>query len=844
MNAGIHPLFNQTTLVFAVFTSSLASLLGQDNISHSQLKFFEEKIRPALVKYCYECHSREENTSRGGLLLDTRSDILSGGDNGPSVVPGDVEGSLFWEAITWMYDDLEMPPDEKMPAHVINDFKEWIEMGAPDPRKIEKAEFHTNITEADIREGQKHWSFQGPRAHPEATIDRIVDKKLAAKGVEPAPSADVFTLLRRMYFDTIGLPPTIAEIKSFYSEWKQDKDQAIKTKVEELLLRPQYGERWGRHWLDVARYAESSGSRNASFPNAWRYRDYVIDSFNKDKPYDRFIKEQIAGDLLPVKTDEQWQENLIATGFLAIGLKHLDQKNPRQFMSDMVDEQIDTMTQSMLGLTVACARCHDHKSDPIPTHDYYAMAGMFYSTSTYYGTQRVAQLHRPSDLIILPISDRVSLDKSKHSYEQVAANVKRIKAQLATMKPGRSADGSKDYKHTLNVLRRAEGELATMNPDGTKKTYGMGVQERKQMVNATILLGGEIERPAQEVPRGFLQVLGNLNFEVETGKSGRRQLAESMSSSKNPLTARVMVNRIWKHLLGKPLVETPNNFGISGVKPTNQELLDYLAVRLMKQGWSVRRMIHEIMLSDTYQRSSQYIAKNYEIDPDNQLLWRANPRHLDAESMRDGMLSLAGRLDLKRPLGSPVAAGGEGRPGSANLDYNARYRSVYLPVIRDMPAEALNLFGFPDANITSGARAESIVPTQALYMMNGDFVHTQASAMAAHLSKQFSSTGDRVRNAFLQIYGRPATDGEMQASVQFFRDFDPGDAPPKSTASNSSSSSYGKGKSKRGKSRKGKSKGSKGRRSAEDDLDIVSTDETLTVFCQTLMSSARFRILN
>ena len=525
--------------LFLAFASMipLASVQAQEP-TDEQIKFFETKIRPALVKYCYECHSVEEGDSRGGLLVDTRVALLEGGDSGAAIVPDKLDESLFWEAINW--DGYEMPPSKKMPDSVIEDFKKWIEMGAPDPRVREVMEFKTKITKEDIEEGrQEHWAFQSPTSDSDATIDGLVDAKLKEAGVKPVDPADPFTLLRRINFDLIGLPPTPAEIKAFYSAYTRNADVAVEKKIDELLATPQFGERWGRHWMDVARYAESSGSRNVNYPNAWRYRDYVIDSFNDDKPYDRFILEQIAGDLLPVKTDEQWQENLIATGFLAIGLKHHDEKNPRIFVSDMVDEQIDTTTQAVLGLTVACARCHDHKYDPIPTGDYYAMAGIFRSTQTLFGTERVAQIHRTSDLLLLPIPDQQSAEKSSgrsRSISEMEANLKKVNAEIAEAR--RTARGDQDarkgVKSLMNVARRIEAELASLNTDGTKKTFGMGVQEADQPVNANILLGGELERPAQEVSRGFLQVLGNLNFEVSNNKSsGRRQLAESMTSTEN-----------------------------------------------------------------------------------------------------------------------------------------------------------------------------------------------------------------------------------------------------------------------------------------------------------------------
>ncbi|MEM6692402.1 MAG: DUF1549 domain-containing protein [Planctomycetota bacterium] len=768
--------------------------------SAAQVRFFETNIRPALVKYCYECHSVEAGDSQGGLLVDTRNGLMQGGDAGPAIVPGNSEASLLWEAITWQ--GYEMPPSQKMPVPVIANFKKWIDMGAPDPRVREITNFTTKITKKDIETARReHWAFQKPRsggfqpplkrsssfqppvksssslqqpsakdtstgrknANATSTIDRIVAERLVEEGLNPNERADGYTLLRRIYFDLAGLPPTPAEINRFQAAYRANPEAALKSKIDQLLATPQYGERWGRHWLDVARYGESSGSRNTPFPHAWRYRDYVIDSFNDDTPYDRFIAEQIAGDLLPVKTDEQWTENIVATGFLAIGLKHLDEKNPREFMSSMVDEQIDTTTQAFLGLTVACARCHDHKYDPIPTDDYYSLAGIFYSTKTYYGTERIAQNHRPSDLLLLPVQDE-SVGGSQNRQR-----METIKRQIADLdRQSQQAANGKDRRGIRNNRNRIAAQLASMNPDGSVKSFAMGVQDRDQMINANILFGGEIEKPAQEVPRGFVQILGNLNFNADGNKSGRLELAKAMTSKNNPLTARVMVNRIWMHLIGKPLVETPSNFGLGGMPPSNQKLLDHLAVRFMQHDWGIKDMIREIMMTETYLRSSKYDESNYAVDPDNKFSWRGNPRHMDAESLRDSMLSVASQLSMEPPSRS-LAIGTRGRDRGVNqVD---TYRSVYLPIDRALVPPALDLFGFPDPNVTSASRAESIVPTQALYMMNDDFVVSQAQAMARTIEQRFDRREDQIRMAVLWAFGRPATSDELQASRRFFEEF-------------------------------------------------------------------------
>ena len=806
----------------------------------TQLQFFETNIRPALVKYCYDCHSVDAGDSRAGLLVDTRQGLLQGGDSGPALVPGNHTDSLIWEAINW--DGYEMPPSQKMPSEVIAHFKTWIDMGAPDPRERELLEFKTKITADDIEKRRAHWAFQKPKK-PNGDIDSLVLKKLTEKGLEPALQADAYTLLRRINFDIIGLPPTPLEIEAFVATYERDADMAVRDKVNELLDRPQYGERWGRHWLDVARYAESSGSRNTPYPHAWRYRNYVIDSFNTNTPYDQFVKEQIAGDLLPVKTDDEWNRNLLATGFLAIGMKHHDEKNPRKFMSDMVDEQLDTTTQAVLGLTVACARCHDHKYDPIPTDDYYRLAGIFYSTKTFYGTARVAQNHRPSDLILLPVQEEVPSGASSgrgrrsQSREQMESQISELDGQMQGVR-------GKDRRELRNQRNRIATQLASLNSDGTPKSFGMGVQENDKVVNANILIGGEVDTPAQEVPRGFVQLFGDLNFTVNSpNSSGRLELAAALTSKDNPLTARVMMNRVWMHLTGKPLVETTSNFGYAGTEPTNPELLDYLAIRFMEEDWNLKIMIREIVMSDTYQRSSRYIHANYEVDPDNNYNWRANPRTLDAEALRDAMLALSGRLNLERPRGTI----GSGRTGARRSETNNVYRSVYLPIDRDNVPELLDLFDFADPNITSTGRSESIVPTQALYLMNGDFAATSAATMAASLEQNYSSREAQMQAAFLLVYNQLPTSRELEAGSQFFQDFQ-----NESARSPKASSSNVDGPSRRRESsgkRAGSRRGGKATQQAAsgdraDSIGLVATQQTpLSVFCQTLMASAKFRIL-
>jgi len=829
-----------------IFTAT--NLVGQENLPEEKLEFFENHIRPALIKYCYECHSEESGKTKGGLLLDTREGMLNGGTSGDLMTATDEYNSLFVDAITWADSDYEMPPKEKMPADVIEKLKEWMAMGAPDPRLRQAIIVESSI---DIEAGKEHWAFQKPVRPDGTSIDDFVEATLAEKNLKPTGAADALTLLRRLSFDLNGLPPTPGEIRVFTTAWEKDKAAAVKAKVDELLAKPQFGERWGRHWLDVARYAESSGNTNFTFPHAWRYRNYVIDSFNDDKPYDRFIKEQIAGDLLPAKDDDQWQEQLIATGFLALGIKSLNDRNPRTFQMDLIDEQIDTTTRAILGITVSCARCHDHKFDPIPTTDYYALAGIFMSTNTYYGTISGLQNHQPSELIELPNQETSELSLN-FTEEEVAAMRKKVTDLTSEMRSIRQAaqnGGEKPEQRQMVAMRnqigQLEGALGTLNEDGTSKTFGMGVQDADEIINANVLQRGDVEKQGQEIERGFLQVLQNGDSPaIKENQSGRLQLADWLVSEQNPLTARVMINRIWMHLLGSPIVDSPNNWGLKGQQPTHGELLDFMAIRFMENDWSIKSAIHAIVLSDTYQRDSTFDSGNYEIDPDNTWLWRASPRQLDAESLRDSLLAMSGNLDKGRPSASPVMKIGDARVGrqiDPETFYQSNHRSVYLPVIRDAVSESLALFNFADPNETKAKREVTNVSSQALFLMNNEFVTTQAQSMATWLWDRFDSNSDRVKGAFLLAYGRPATSDEQDASREFFTQFkiDPEAKAPK-PKSDASSGRKGKGK--------GKGKGTSRQPEVETKTEPVEPltpeQEVLAMFCQGLMASAEFRILN
>jgi len=573
-------------------------------------------------------------------------------------------------------------------------------------------------------------------------------------------------------------------LRDFVEAAQEDRDAAVKAKVDELLAMPQFGERWGRHWLDVARYAESTGkSVNVTYPHAWRYRDYVIDSFNDDTPFDQFIREQIAGDLLDAKTDTERQENLIATGFLALGTKSLVERNPRQFRADLIDEQIDTTTQAFLGVTVSCARCHDHKFDPIPTTDYYALAGIFLSTDTFYGTVRATQNRHSSDLITLPIEDKTPVSRiySEDDLDDMRRQVRELRRDLFESRRNRGRTNQQSLLRTRARAWQIEGRIESLDENGVPRTLAMGVRDASVTLDAKLLLRGDVEKPTEPIPRGFVQVLSNGKpAKIAKGTSGRRELASWLSSSENPLTARVLVNRVWLHLFGEGLVSTPNNWSVTGQAPSHPELLDLLAVRFMKKRWSVKSLIREIVLSRTYQLSSRFDRASYEIDPDNRYLWRANQRPVDAEALRDAILAVGGSIDLRRPLGSPIARIGDSRIGDSRIGrrLDASFfenvndsRSIYLPIARGALPRSLALFDFADPSLTSARRDASNSPLQALYLMNNTFVVRQAGLFARRLTAQPGKLEDRIRRAFVTAYGRRATPDEIQSCLRFFDRF-------------------------------------------------------------------------
>ncbi len=780
-------------IAWVSWAAATPDLSAQPQPPPEQLAFFEKNIRPVLVRECYSCHATTAEKIRGGLTLDTRDGIRKGGDTGPAVVPGDVKKSLLIKALRHVDDHLKMPPKKKLGDDVLADFEKWIALGAADPRD---GAVRITKNEIDIEKGRQFWSFRPVQATPppamkdaawpKSDLDRFLLAELEAKGLKPAADADPRTLLRRVCFDLTGLPPTPEEVETFVKEYGAKPQAAWEAVVDKLLASPQFGERWGRHWLDVARYAESSGRTvNFAYPHAWRYRDYVIAAFNADKPYDQFIREQLAGDLLPAKDDREKAEFLVATGFLAIGPKTHDERNRQQFMLDLADEQVDATFQAFNGLTVACARCHDHKFDPIPQKDYYAVAGIFRSTETCYGTPRLFQNNHPSSMVNLPREAGVTIPLEPLTPDRRAGldkQIQDVRGQMSNVQAGQNA-----FIQRILLQSRVttlQSQLALYEADGTPKPLAVGVREGRA-ADSRLYVRGELSQPGETVKRGFPQVLTTTQPTINGG-SGRRELADWIASKDNPLTARVMANRVWLHLIGRGLVPTPDNFGASGLPVSHPALLDHLATSLVDNGWSVKKLIRTIVLSRAYGLSSEFIEKNFEADPDNVLVWRMPKRRLEAEALRDTMLALAGRLDLTPPKGSSVQRGGEGNAGfrfrgpGGPAPVPETFRTVYLAIVRDGMPEMLTLFDFPDPSLIIGERATTTVPAQSLYLMNNPFVIQQAETLADRLLADRDDDAGKLRRAYLLCYARPPSDTEMRSAAKFLEEYGK-NQPPRAT---------------------------------------------------------------
>ena len=910
-----------------LYRSVLFFLSVQLTVAANQnTNFFEKKIRPVLSKNCYECHSAKSKSLKAGLLLDRKAGWERGGKNGSVIIPGEPAKSILINALRYGNHDLQMPPSGKLSETVLADFEKWISMGAQDPRNspLEEVFAVGGLRAKSLEEGKKFWAFKPIKLPPlpdvqkdewiKDEIDRFILRGIENKKLQPATKTDPLTLLRRIFFDLTGLPPSPEDIKDFQESSSENSFEDV---VDNLLESPRFGERWGRHWLDVARYADTTGGgRNNPFPNAHRYRDYVINGFNKDKPFDQFIMEQIAGDLMSSTSDDEYNEKLTGIGFLALGPHNYELQDKELLRMEVVDEQLTAVGKAFMGLTMDCARCHDHPFDPIPIQDYYSMAGIFRSTNSLvlgnvagfherglrdeFGEQR-NQYEQTLASLEKRLKDAVDLVKSLGGDESKKKNLisldpitlegivvddldttKKGKWLSSTHTPGyvgsgyhhddNSGKGNKSitYKakikkggeydvqvsYTDNSNRSKKTPVTVMHADGEQKIYidqtkppsilgiftsvgvfrfeeierdvvqittegteghviadairlvaieskdrppsfagesktpehvlvtqkklvevrkrvekikreiethkktqpnkvakVMSVREQDQTGDWHIHLRGEIRNLGPVVQRGFLKVAmsdgASSVAEIPDGASGRLQLAEWIASPDNPLPARVYANRMWHHLFGRGIVASTDNFGEMGNRPTHPELLDYLANYLIENNWSTKSLIRKIVLSNTYQMSTDISDIAAKLDPENNLFSRQNRKRLEAEAIGDAMLLAGGQISAKHP----------------SLE---KKRFSFQKLNRNKLSELFEVFDYPNPGLVSGKRNTSSVPTQALYMMNNDFVIKQARLVSKNIEKQEANDlSQNITLAFIKCLGRLPNEAEMKASLLF-----------------------------------------------------------------------------
>ena len=908
--------------------------------SEASREFFEKKIRPALEEHCIRCHGAKK--MQGGLRLDSREGWQKGGDSGAAIIPGDEE-SLLLKAISYEDASFEMPPRGKLPEKVREAFRTWIQSGAFDPRRQQATGEMESPEAPTVADGRNFWAFQPIRKPliPDVSnkswvnndLDRFILAKLEERGLDPVADTNRASLLRRLTFDLTGLPPSPKQMELYLPDGSDDATERL---IDRLLDSPRYGERWGRHWLDVVRFAESSGGgRTLLFPDAWRYRDYVIQAFNQDLPFDEFVKEQIAGDLLPTKGRIDRQRKIVATGFLMLGPTNYEMQDKDILEMDVVDEQLDTMGKAMLGMTIGCARCHDHKFDPIPTRDYYALAGIFKSTYTLkhsnVSTWNTVELPLPeeeetsinaarqklktaeeklaaanaelkkltgessgstksvdmSDLdgVIVDSTDAEVVGKWKNSTsvgryvgsdyihdDKAGKGEKSVKYSVMLPETGRyevfasySAGDNRASKVPYRIRHRGGETVATINQrkkpsrDGLMESLGIFEFDHQEKVSVLLMTTGtddgvviadaiiwkpiagdkeqkvvqsqgpavdaeneafkaeieaaksevnrlnnevkairkaipkrpvamaprDVEKPADIhvavrgmthqkgdlVPRGVLEIATWKGMpEVNRGASGRLELAQWLASEKNPLTARVIANRVWYWIMGRGIVASVDNFGSTGNRPTHPLLLDYLASFLIENNWSIKALVREIVSSRVYQLSSIATEEALQKDPGNLCYGRRERKRLLAEDIRDAMLMAAGNLDFS--VGGPTIK--EGTSSEYGYQFEGRRRSVYVPVFRNRLPQIFEVFDFADPNIQGGQRATSNVASQSLLMMNQPFVIEQASDAAKRLENiKLDGNDAMLKQAYAEVLGRRPTEQERLVLMELLAVTDP-----------------------------------------------------------------------
>lgn len=761
-----HLAFIHCLLCSAMFTASTTA--------DERLEFFEKRIRPVLTKHCQKCHAADAHKIRGGLQLDSKSGWQTGGDSGPAVVPGQPDDSLLLSALR--HESLAMPPEEKLPDTIIHDFETWIRAGAVDPRE---GRARPETQKLDLLEGRQFWSFQpipSPTVPtvksdwPKTPIDHFLAAQHSTINADVAGDATADQVLRRLHFALVGLPPLPVDIREFRLPYSQDASLAIATVTDQLLASPRFGERWARHWLDVTRFAESSGGgRSLMFPHAWRFRDYVIRSFNNDKPFNVFVREHIAGDLLPSETDQQFNDQVCGSAYLVLGPINYELQDKELLRMEVIDEQIDTIGRTFLGLTLGCARCHDHKFDPIPTREYYALAGIFRSTQSLVPGNVSGYVKTP----LRSESHRESMKTWNQQQQTITEQIQQIQKATSTTDPAKG-DANSSSKHQ-NLLTALQMQLKEHQAAKPVADVSMSVREQAAPADWHVHTRGNVRSLGPLVKRGFLSVAsGNVNESgqvpaaiIPTGSSGRLQLADWIVTESNPLTTRVYVNRIWQHLIGEGIVRTPDNFGSMGTPPTHPKLLDYLASSFITDDqWSTKSLIRRIVTSRIFRLSSGIPS---DVDPENQYLTRAFRRQLDAEALRDSLLLVSGQLDLSVTGGLTIS---KITTFDANYDHSTgstNARSVYLPFLRNAMHSSLDIFGTANPNVVTGQRTQTVLPGQALYLMNSPFIRDQARLGAGNFLEGQTDVSkdesDSIGLVWLRVLGRAPNPQEIKTAM-------------------------------------------------------------------------------
>ena len=723
--------------------------------TESNVSFFENKIRPLLVEKCFSCHSEEAERKgklKAGLLLDSAESIIKGGDSGAVLVPGKPEDSKIFEAVLYKNEDMAMPPKGKLSEIEIQNIKEWILTGANWPGKDMKS-LIANKKDEEPYDWEKfrneHWAFKKvsnpivPKVEGSEIvvnpIDNFIFDKLGQQGIKPNKKASKNILIRRAYLTLIGIPPTPSQVQNFIEDTNPD---AFSKVIDELLNSKHYGEKWARHWLDVARYSDGHGGfgDNKALPNAWRYRDWVIDSLNNDLPFDQFVTQQIAGDL------DKNNSVAIPTGFFVVGPTYTsdggDPEAKAQALAETLSDRVDTFSRAFLGLTAACSRCHDHKFDPITTKDYYALAGIFKNTKNVdikVGEQSVIETHNSWQKAVNETNNNLNSFLDNKSKE-LKVNKKEVEKSL----------DEESKKHIANLRQ----ELDSLKQSEPEKPGNAHVLADNGNADMHVALRGDLRKKGELAPRRFIEIIGGKSRPKYSIGSGRLELAKSVVAENNPLTSRVIVNRLWGWHFGNGIVRTPSNFGVIGEKPTHPLLLDWLAYNFVQNGWSIKRFHKLVMSSSTWQMSSEHDDRKFDIDGDNKLLWRFQPKKLEVESWRDSLLYVTGELDPK------IGGAPEGEI------MTSLRRTLYATISRTgdkfKSDSFLRLFDFPAAASTSPKRSSSIVPQQYLFMLNSEFMNQRAKTLGKFLSESDDDRVKVIENIYNKLYSRLPEKSEVE----------------------------------------------------------------------------------